>query len=105
MARNARLRRPEMTKARVAAVTVGTIGLVAGGVAIAQAAIPGSNGVITACYDKSGALRIIDAAKTSCARGETTVTWNQPGPQGPAGPAGPAGATGATGPAGAAGPA
>ena len=77
MARITRPRRPRMTRVRVAAVTVGTIGLVAGGVTIAQAAIPGSKGVITACYGKSGSLRVIDSAKAKCAPGETALTWNR----------------------------
>src|SRR5690348_1823990 len=81
MARITRPRRPKMTKARIAAVTVGTIGLAVGGMAVAQAAVPGSGGVITACYGKNGSLRIIDTAKTKCARGETALSWNQKGPQ------------------------
>ena len=107
MPRIARLRPPKVTRTRVAAVTVSTVALVAGGVAVAQASIPGSNGVITACYDKTGAVRIIDTAKTSCGKGETALTWNEQGPAGPTGATGPtgsAGATGATGPAGATGP-
>src|SRR5204863_4121609 len=104
------LRRPKLTKRRVAAVSAGTLVLVAGGAAIAHASIPSSTGLITVCYDKYGDMRLIDTAKTSCSRSETTLTWNQKGPQGPAGPAGPAGsagptgATGATGAAGQVGP-
>ena len=66
----------------------------------AQAAIPASNGVISGCYDnKTGAVRIIDAAKTECKGSEKLITWNQKGLKGDTG------ATGATGPAGPAGPA
>jgi hypothetical protein len=54
MARNRRLRRPQLTKSRVAAVSVGAAALVAGGVAVAQASVPATNGVITICYDKTG---------------------------------------------------
>jgi hypothetical protein len=91
--------------------------------AVAEAAVPA--GVeIHGCYATNGpalgligpakgSLRIVDAGE-KCHAGETTLTWNQIGPQGPAGPTGAAGAkgetgatgaTGATGPAGAQGPA
>jgi len=74
--------------------------------AVAYAAIPASNGVISACISKNnGNLRAIDVEKgQTCASNEQALTWNQQGPQGPVGPAGPpgpTGATGATGPAGA----
>jgi hypothetical protein len=77
---------------------------------VALASIPGSNGVITACYtlDKSSPNRsqlwVIDAAATTCnGKGERTLTWNQTGPQGPKGdigPAGPQGLQGLVGPIG-----
>jgi hypothetical protein len=73
----------------------------------AYATIPDNNGVIHACYAKSGGtIRVIDSSVTNCkASSETSLSWNRQGPVGPAGPAGPVGATGATGPAGPAGPA
>ena len=77
MSRNGRLRRLRVTKGRVAAVSLSTAALVAGGVAMAQASIPWTDGVITICYDKNGAMRVIDAAKTSCGKSETTLSWNQ----------------------------
>jgi hypothetical protein len=51
--------------------------LVAGG--IASAAIPGSDGTISGCYDKvSGKLRLIDsAAGQQCTKNETPVSWQQ----------------------------
>jgi hypothetical protein len=69
---------------------------------IALAAIPGGDGTITACaHKRSGALRLIDTAKTKrCKSSERRVAWNQ---RGPAGANGAAGATGARGPAGASG--
>jgi hypothetical protein len=86
----------------------------------AWASIPDANGVIHACYGKSGGnVRVLDAANATCGGNETSLTWNQTGlagpmgPQGPAGPAGPAGPkgdkgdkgdTGATGPVGPQGP-
>ena len=68
---------------------------------IAFAAIPSSTGVITGCYDnKTGALRIIDTAKTRCGSGSHTLKWNQQGAPGVTGAQGPPGQAGAQGPAG-----
>ena len=95
------LRRPARLALGLAAVVVVLVG---GGVAVA--AIPGADGVITGCFDKrTGALRIIDAAKQTCRQSETRLTWNQRGARGPAGATGLTGATGLPGPAGPAGPA
>ena len=74
---------------------------------ISYAAIPDSTGLIhDGCYSTtSGALRVIDPAKTkACPTGTTGLNWNQKGLQGPAGPKGPAGLQGAQGPAGPQGP-
>ncbi len=69
--------------------------LVVGG--IAYASIPGSDGVIHACYKNSnpaqGALIAIDSA-ASCPSGYTALNWNQIGPQGPTGPQGAPGISG-----------
>lgn len=55
---------------------------------------------INGCVNtRSGALRI----SSTCAKGETPISWNQQGPTGATGATGPAGPTGATGPAGPAG--
>ena len=85
----------------------------------AVASIPGSDGVITACWDHNndtshfGTLRVIDPSlpasghsnyEYSCLTNETQITWNQQGPQGPQGPAGAAGPAGAQGAQGAAPP-
>ena len=90
---------------RLSAWQAGALGvavLAMGGVAYAT--IP-TNGVISACYTKSGgALRVIDSTTGSCSSKETSLAWNVAGAQGPKGdigPAGPAGPTGATGAAGA----
>src|SRR5919112_1972893 len=75
-------------------VIVGSVAALAllGGVTSAEAAIPGSGGVITACYSKAdGSVRIIDAAKIKCKTGEIKLTWEQAGPMGPMGPEGPQG--------------
>jgi hypothetical protein len=61
-----------------------------------DAAIPGPGGVISACLDSKGAMRIIDAqAGAQCTNRERSLTFNA---------AGQAGAPGATGPAGPTGP-
>ena len=116
-------------------VLVPTVAALGAGGAVAAAAVPGSSGVITACYatnsyDNSldepiGALRIIDPSDTtdttpganSCVPGEATVTWNQQGPpgapgqpgqqgqQGQQGEQGQQGQTGQTGQTGSQGPA
>ena len=71
----------------------------------AFAAIP-HNGVITACYSRSGgAMRIIDAQTTGCAANkETRIDWNVEGQAGPPGATGPIGPTGPVGPVGTQGP-
>jgi hypothetical protein len=83
--------------------------LLAGGAA-AGAAIAGpvdASGVIHACYDSAGRLKVIDASAPSCPKKSTSLNWNQTGPQGPAGAQGsqgPAGAQGAQGLQGLTGP-
>jgi hypothetical protein len=71
---------------------------------VAYASIPDANGIIHACYKRSsGTLRIIENAE-QCRENETSLTWNQTGPQGPAGVVGPAGLQGPAGPQGQEGP-
>ena len=95
-------------------VGVGAL-LAAGAIAtVVRAGIPGGDGLIHGCYSGNGAtatngtqLNVVDSG-SSCAKGQTEISWNQTGPQGPAGAAGaagPAGPAGSTGPAGAQGPA
>src|SRR5262245_17200612 len=67
------------------------VGVLVGG--IAYAAIPGTDGMIHGCYDKTGALRVSDKG---CARGEKAISWDQHGTGG-AGTSGPTGARGASG--------
>ena len=63
----------------------------AGGVAYAT--IPGSDGMIHACYSRSGgALRVVDASVTGCKSGETSLDWNVRGAAGPQGAVGRRGA-------------
>ena len=62
---------------------------------VGYAAIPGSNGVISACRDSKGALKVIDAeAGQTCGPNQQPLTWNQQGPAGPQGPVGPQGPAG-----------
>jgi hypothetical protein len=71
-----RLRRPSVYEA--VAIALGAAAM--GGVAFAT--IP-SNGVISACYVKSGgALRIIDADTSACNPRENTLAWNVQGTPG-----------------------
>lgn len=59
---------------------------------VGYAAIPGSDGTISACKDSKGALKVIDAeAGQTCTGNQQPLEWNQqgqPGPQGPTGPSG-----------------
>jgi hypothetical protein len=100
------LRRPGLIAVAVA------VALGAGGttVALADAGTPAPP-VYQGCLNRGTGLlynmKVNPAATPTCLHGDTSVTWNQTGPQGPVGPQGAAGATGpagAQGPAGAAGP-
>jgi hypothetical protein len=88
------------------------VGMYLGVVAsIAYASIPGTGGIISACYSATGvfgqhAITLLDTAQSAvCQTGQTLITWSQIGPPGPAGPAGPTGPTGPAGPTGQTGPA
>lgn len=61
--------------------------LLSGGVVGAQVV---SSGVIHACVNDDGELRILGPG-AACRRGESPLDWNIQGPPGPQGPAGPAG--------------
>jgi hypothetical protein len=78
--------------------------IVGGGVAVAS--IPNSStGLITACRNSAGALRVVDAqAGKRCRSTERTVSWNATGRPGARGATGAKGATGAAGSRGATGP-
>src|SRR5579862_4334762 len=62
---------------------------------IAYATIPGGGGVILACYDGGGNLKVVQSYP--CSKGFTPLQWNQQGVSGDTGATGPTGATGATG--------
>jgi hypothetical protein len=93
------------TRAKVVALVVAGVMIVAAATAAGE--IPGSDGVLNACYQTTnGDLRVVDQA-SSCHNSERPISWNQrgpTGPQGPAGPQGPQGPKGDTGPQGPAGP-
>lgn len=80
----------------VAAISLLSV-LALGGAAFAS--IPGASGAINGCYDKGGALYVIDSAAT-CPGKTTALTWNQTGVQGPQGIQGVQGPQGPQGPAG-----
>lgn len=65
---------------RKRSLLIGAVGaaaaVVAGGVTIAQAAVPSANNTITGCYTTGTPLRIVDTdAGQQCATGETTLSW------------------------------
>ncbi len=67
--------------------------------ALAATYVTSADGVIQACVDSKGNLRLpLDKA---CKKEEQAISWNKQGPVGPIGPAGVNGAVGAAGPAGA----
>lgn len=98
-------------------MAVALIALVVAVGGVAVAAIPASDGTITACYANSdfikqlvnpidqitsvatpaGSMRAVDSS-ADCSSSETALTFNQKGPQGPAGPTGPKGKRGPSGP-------
>ena len=93
-----------MTNSRLFKIALPAALILGAGTAVAIAAIPGSNGVITACRvttgTNQGALRVIDVETTpaqTCSTGEATLTFNQQGPAGPVGPQGDPGPPGDSG--------
>ena len=90
-----------MTRSRIFKLALPAVVVLGAGTAVAIAAIPSSDGVITACRATGGAtvgqLRVIDTETTpaqTCSTGEATITWNQQGPPGPEGDPGPPGDSG-----------
>jgi hypothetical protein len=84
-------------------IVSGVLALAVAAAASAWAAIPGSNGVISACYVPGvGVPRIIDAeAGKKCVTGvERPIAWNVQGPKGDTGDPGPQGIPGPQGPVG-----
>jgi hypothetical protein len=71
-------RRVATTIAGLATVIVLSI---AASAAVARQSFPDSHGVFHACYgDSDGEVRVVTG--TTCANGETAVTWNATGPRG-----------------------
>lgn len=98
-------RRQTKKAAIVGAASVSAAGLLGGGLAYATT---GSSGTVyTACLSKlSHSLYNVttDGTTPKCRGTDTTITWNQTGPQGAQGPAGVPGPQGAKGDTGATGP-
>jgi lamin tail-like protein len=92
---------PSRTWILVAAVALALVAI--GGVALAEGAIPGPDGVINACRNfEGGRLRVVPSGR-ACRTYERPLKWNARGPVGPAGvagPVGPAGPQGQQGPQG-----
>jgi hypothetical protein len=96
---NARKRK---TGSAAAAAAVAFV-IMGGGIALAS--IPGGDGVIHGCYQKSnGQLRVVDVADDGCLNSELALQWNQTGLQGVQGPLGPQGVQGPRGEIGSQGP-
>ncbi len=90
--------------ARTAVLCLLTVGAVAG--MTAYASIPSNDGILTACFERrTGLLRLIDGALTTCTAYESQISWNLRGPIGPQGMSGTPGVAGAVGPVGPEGPA
>src|SRR4051794_34094047 len=90
MERTRRWDRRVLLLAAAVAVLLASVGM-------ATATIPGSGGLISGCYKRTGVLRVVDSAAARCNATETPLSWNQSGPQGLAGATGPDGADGAAG--------
>ncbi len=84
---------------RLVVGTVGALVAVSAGAMAGVAFLTPTGGVIDACVDQYGNVRIIPSSE-SCKRSENHISWNQVGPQGPPGDPGSPGAPGATGPQG-----
>jgi hypothetical protein len=97
-------RRLTKKAAILAAGSISVVGLLGGGIAYAANASP-SGTAYTACLSKWGhdLYNVTTNGTPTCHGRDTTITWNQTGPQGPQGltgaqgPQGPQGATGNTG--------
>ncbi len=109
------MNKPRLRVTRPVIVAGAATLMLAGGTAVATAAVMSSaspvsgSGVIDGCWTNAAIngshVIVLQDQGTSCPRGTTAISWNESGPSGPAGPAGPAGPTGPAGAAGPAGPA
>jgi len=79
----------KLTRGRIALIVSVLVAALAGA---SYAAIPATDGTISACRDQKGTLKVIDAeAGQTCSGSQQPLAWNQQGPTGPEGPPGPAG--------------
>lgn len=81
---------------RIWALSLVGVTTLAAAATLAYAAIPDASGVIHGCYNtRTGALRVVDSeAGQACLPSETSLNWNQQGPQGLPGTQGPPGSSG-----------
>ncbi len=81
--------------------TIALAAVLAGvGAGAGYAAIPSSDGTLSACKKADGSIKLIDPeAGQKCSGSTQLIEWNQKGPAGPVGPAGPSGPAGPPGPA------
>jgi hypothetical protein len=92
--------RPRLTYANVMS-TIGVFAALGGGAYAAVSSIPGPDGVIHGCYQKTkGNLRLVPAGKR-CSKGEKAIVFNQQGPPGTRGTSGTPGTPGTPGAPGA----
>jgi hypothetical protein len=96
--------RKNLTPVRVTTAAAGAAALVLWGAALGASAdgttpaIPGPDGVYTACYDGGGALKVFPSGTTTCPKGwRGPVHWNRTGPAGEKGEQGDPGPTGPPG--------
>jgi len=66
-------------------ILLGVVGVIAVAAGVGYAAVPSSNGTISACKDNRGTLKVIDVeGGQSCNANQQLLSWNQQGPPGPA---------------------
>jgi hypothetical protein len=56
-------------------VTSGVLACIGVGFGVAQASIPNSTGIIHACYNRQGRLRVIETNSQRCRKSETAISW------------------------------
>lgn len=56
-------------------LTSGVLACIGVGFGVAQASIPDSAGIIHACYNRQGQLRIAEINSRGCRRSETAISW------------------------------
>src|SRR6476659_6031959 len=75
-----------MTGRDLITAAMGAVAATAFAVTVTSATMPAESGVILACYDSGGNVKIVGAFP--CPKGYTPLQWNQQGPKGDPGPQG-----------------